>query len=219
VPGSLAHASGALPQTYSLCPMPPPMPHPPMPHPNLEKRTEMYNAEMHRLLDENKRLVEERIISQHELGVAREEIHRPTLLSVAEYQNKAKVDLMDQMETNKKDGTSVEEEKHVLSVGVHLVVEYDIFHYVYLYWQTYDIFHLLPDKVQIVALYATMPKDPLEITKKFMNKPVRIFHIFNELTLEGIKQFYVNVVKEERKLGALFHLYERLLITHSAVIL
>ncbi|MCD7460512.1 hypothetical protein HAX54_043678 [Datura stramonium] len=405
-------------------PMPPPMPHPPMFHPVLlEKEREMYNAEMHRILDENKRLVEERIISQHELGVAGEKIQRLNLIiadihvqheihthklmerglklieeipaieplkneikhlhsevirlstikddlssqvetltenlarvqvennqipslraeidglrhellcarSVAEYENKAKVELMDQLETNKTgleklsaieqssidpfcrvldvirdiqsasdkivafcteilqqldyglvhcqalflaptreralqiekvmlalgnhlgvkihvcvDGTSIEEEKHVLSVGVHLVVgtpwrvldmlqrqnQYICPDHIRMFVldeaeemlsgglidQTCDVFHLLPEKVQIVALYATMPKDPLEITKKFMNKPVRIFHGFNELTLEGIKQFYVNVVKEERKLGALFHLYERLLITHSVVI-
>jgi hypothetical protein len=41
---------------------------------------------------------------------------------------------------------------------------------------------------------ATLPPEALEITRKFMSKPVRILVKRDELTLEGIKQFYVNVV-------------------------
>ena len=42
---------------------------------------------------------------------------------------------------------------------------------------------------------ATLPPEALEITRKFMSKPVRILVKRDELTLEGIKQFYVNVVR------------------------
>jgi ATP-dependent RNA helicase len=35
---------------------------------------------------------------------------------------------------------------------------------------------------------ATLPPEALEITRKFMNKPVRILVKRDELTLEGIKQ-------------------------------
>lgn len=41
-----------------------------------------------------------------------------------------------------------------------------------------------------------MPADVLEVTKKFMRDPVRILVKKEELTLEGIKQFYINVERE-----------------------
>ncbi|GJZ27889.1 eukaryotic initiation factor 4A-8, partial [Tanacetum coccineum] len=57
----------------------------------------------------------------------------------------------------------------------------------------YDIYQLSASKVQVGVFSATMPPEALEITRKFMNKPVRILVKRDELTLEGIKQFYVNV--------------------------
>lgn len=45
-------------------------------------------------------------------------------------------------------------------------------------------------------LSATMPAEVLEVTKKFMRDPVRILVKKEELTLEGIKQFYINVERE-----------------------
>ena len=41
-----------------------------------------------------------------------------------------------------------------------------------------------------------MPTDVLEVTKRFMRDPVRILVKKEELTLEGIRQFYVQVDKE-----------------------
>jgi translation initiation factor 4A len=83
--------------------------------------------------------------------------------------------------------------------------------------QIYDIFQLLPGKIQVGVFSATMPPEALEITRKFMNKPVRILVKRDELTLEGIKQFYVNVEKEEWKLDTLCDLYETLAITQSVI--
>ncbi|KAJ0746318.1 putative RNA helicase [Helianthus annuus] len=57
----------------------------------------------------------------------------------------------------------------------------------------------------------------LEITRKFMNKHVRILVKRDELTLEGIKQFYVNVEKEDLKLETLCDLYETSAITQSVI--
>lgn len=47
-----------------------------------------------------------------------------------------------------------------------------------------------------MLLSATMPMDVLEVTKKFMREPIRILVKKEELTLEGIKQFYINVERE-----------------------
>ena len=41
-----------------------------------------------------------------------------------------------------------------------------------------------------------MPQDVLEVTKRFMRDPVQILVKKEELTLEGIKQFYIHVEKE-----------------------
>jgi translation initiation factor 4A len=41
--------------------------------------------------------------------------------------------------------------------------------------QMYDIFQLPPGKIQIGVIFSTTtPPEPLEITRKFMNKPLRI---------------------------------------------
>ena len=69
--------------------------------------------------------------------------------------------------------------------------------------QIYEVFQLLPQDTQVVLLSATMPTDVLEVTKKFMRDPIRILVKRDELTLEGIKQFYIAVEKEEWKLDTL----------------
>ncbi|KAF7977185.1 hypothetical protein HWV62_45138 [Athelia sp. TMB] len=83
--------------------------------------------------------------------------------------------------------------------------------------QIYEIFQLLPQDTQVVLLSATMPADVLEVTKKFMRDPVRILVKKDELTLEGIKQFYIAVEKEEWKLDTLCDLYETVTITQAVI--
>jgi len=83
--------------------------------------------------------------------------------------------------------------------------------------QLYDIYRYLPPKTQIVLVSATMPHDVLEITNKFMNDPVRILVKRDELTLEGIKQFFVAVEKEEWKFDTLCDLYDILTITQAVI--
>ncbi|KAI8587507.1 translation initiation factor eIF4A [Geranomyces variabilis] len=83
--------------------------------------------------------------------------------------------------------------------------------------QIYDVFQLLPPATQVVLLSATMPAEVLEVTKRFMRDPVRILVKRDELTLEGIKQFYVAVEKEEWKLDTLCDLYETVTITQAVI--
>ncbi|EPY50251.1 translation initiation factor eIF4A [Schizosaccharomyces cryophilus OY26] len=83
--------------------------------------------------------------------------------------------------------------------------------------QIYDIFQLLPPSAQVVLLSATMPQDVLEVTTKFMRDPIRILVKKDELTLEGIKQFYVAVEKEEWKLDTLCDLYETVTVTQAVI--
>lgn len=83
--------------------------------------------------------------------------------------------------------------------------------------QIYEIFQHLPNKVQVCLFSATMPEEILEISQRFMRNPVRILVKRDELTLEGIKQFYVAVEKEEWKLETLCDLYETLTITQAII--
>mmetsp|Transcript_52788 Transcript_52788/g.125661 ORF Transcript_52788/g.125661 Transcript_52788/m.125661 type:complete len:411 (-) Transcript_52788:291-1523(-) len=83
--------------------------------------------------------------------------------------------------------------------------------------QIYDVFKFLPSKVQVGLFSATMPVEVLEITRHFMRDPVRILVKKDELTLEGIKQFYIAVEREDWKLETLCDLYETLTITQAII--
>ncbi|ELT90546.1 hypothetical protein CAPTEDRAFT_186607 [Capitella teleta] len=83
--------------------------------------------------------------------------------------------------------------------------------------QIYDLFRTLEDKIQVILLSATMPQDVLEVTTHFMREPIRILVKKEELTLEGIRQFYVEVDKEDWKLDTLCDLYETLTITQAVI--
>ncbi|GBN91979.1 Eukaryotic initiation factor 4A-II, partial [Araneus ventricosus] len=83
--------------------------------------------------------------------------------------------------------------------------------------QIYDVFTTLSTNIQVILLSATMPIDVLEVTKKFMRDPIRILVKKEELTLEGIKQFYISVEREDWKLDTLCDLYETLTITQAVI--
>ena len=62
--------------------------------------------------------------------------------------------------------------------------------------QIYDVFKNLNEEIQVILLSATMPQDVLEVTTRFMRDPIRILVKKEELTLEGIRQFYIEVERE-----------------------
>jgi len=62
-----------------------------------------------------------------------------------------------------------------------------------------------------------MPPEILDLTGKFMRDPVRILVKKDELTLEGIRQFYIAIEKEEWKLDTLCDLYETVTITQAII--
>ena len=83
--------------------------------------------------------------------------------------------------------------------------------------QIYDVYRYLPPATQVVLLSATLPYDVLEMTTKFMTDPIRILVRRDELTLEGIKQFFVAVEKEDWKFDTLCDLYDTLTITQAVI--
>jgi len=83
--------------------------------------------------------------------------------------------------------------------------------------QIYDIYRYLPPHTQIIVLSATLSPEVLEVTDKFMNDPVRILVKRDELTLEGIKLFFVAVEKEDWKFDTLIDLYDTLTVTQAVI--
>jgi ATP-dependent RNA helicase len=84
--------------------------------------------------------------------------------------------------------------------------------------QIYVVYHYLPPQTQVVLLSATLPHDVLEMTTKFMTDPIRILVKRDELTLEGIKQFFVAVEEEDWKFDTLLYdLYDTLTITQAVI--
>lgn len=69
----------------------------------------------------------------------------------------------------------------------------------------------------MILVSATMPQDVLEITSRFMRDPIKILVKKEELTLEGIRQFYINVTKEEWKFDTLTDLYETISLTQTVI--
>lgn len=83
--------------------------------------------------------------------------------------------------------------------------------------QVYDIFKYLSENVQVCLFSATMPLEVLELTKKFLRDPVRILCKKEELSLDGIKQFYIACDREEWKLDVLCDLYSSLSIAQAII--
>jgi ATP-dependent RNA helicase len=83
--------------------------------------------------------------------------------------------------------------------------------------QIYDVYRYLPPSTQVVLVSATLPHEILEMTSKFMSDPIRILVKRDELTLEGIKQFFVAVEREEWKFDTLCDLYDTLTITQAVI--
>jgi len=83
--------------------------------------------------------------------------------------------------------------------------------------QIQDIFKYLPPEIQIALFSATMPLDILKLTTHFMRDPAKILVKNDELTLEGIKQYYIAIEKEEWKLDVLLDLYSNLDINQALI--
>lgn len=76
--------------------------------------------------------------------------------------------------------------------------------------QMKEIIHKMPPDIQIALFSATMPNEILEMTDKFMRNPVKILVKKEQLTLDGIKQYYVSIDKEEWKFDTLVEIYKHL---------
>jgi len=74
----------------------------------------------------------------------------------------------------------------------------------------FETMELLPASVQLAVFSATMPQELLDHMKRVMRSPVHLQIKKDELTLEGIRQFYIAIEREEWKLDTLCDLLETL---------
>jgi len=133
-------------------------------------------------------------------------------------------------------GTSVAADIEALTKGVHVVVGtpgrvYDMIQRNHITSQTLrifvldeademlsmgfkeqilNIFRTLPGNIQVGLFSATMPEDMLKLTDEFMRDPFKILVDKEELTLEGINQYYVAIEHEQYKFETLTDLYDNI---------
>ena len=79
-----------------------------------------------------------------------------------------------------------------------------------------EIISLIPTTTKILLFSATMPRDIVELTTHFMKEPAKILVKNEELTLEGIKQYYV-FLKKEDKMEVLFQIYRGIEIAQAII--
>lgn len=83
--------------------------------------------------------------------------------------------------------------------------------------QVYDIFQYIPESAQLCLFSATMPLEVLELATRFLRDSVQILVKNDDITLDGIKQFYIAIDREEWKFETLIDLYSSLSITQAII--
>lgn len=83
--------------------------------------------------------------------------------------------------------------------------------------QIKGIFKFVHENVQVCLFSATLPLDVLNTTKYFMNEPINILVKQDELTLDGIKQYYIALNDEKYKYDTLCDLYKCLSISQAII--
>ena len=73
--------------------------------------------------------------------------------------------------------------------------------------QINEIMEYIPEEVQILLFSATISTQIYHIMNTFMQDPIKILIKKEQLTLEGIKQFYVNVEQTSNKFECLLDIY------------
>ena len=83
--------------------------------------------------------------------------------------------------------------------------------------QMYKIFQYTPNEIQIGLFSATMPDDLQELTDKFLRHPVKILVKAEQLTLQGIAQYYINLEDDLQKYECIKDLFQSLTISQAII--
>lgn len=83
--------------------------------------------------------------------------------------------------------------------------------------QIYNILQNLRNDIQVALFSATLPDYIHSITSKFMRNPVNIYVKVEQLTLEGISQYYVAVENDLQKYDTLKDLYSVISVSQCII--
>lgn len=83
--------------------------------------------------------------------------------------------------------------------------------------QMREVIENVPKDAQICLFSATMPEKELEITQHFLRDPLMVLVEKEKLSLKEIRQFYINVEKENFKFGTLCDIYSTISINQAMI--
>jgi len=83
--------------------------------------------------------------------------------------------------------------------------------------QVYNIFQHFNNDIQVALFSATLPNNIFPIINKIMRNPVKICVKAEQLTLEGISQFYVAVEDDRQKYETLKHIYKYVSVSQCII--
>lgn len=83
--------------------------------------------------------------------------------------------------------------------------------------QMYLIFQKMPEELNISLFSATIPQEMFDVTGKFMRNPLKILVKNENLTLEGIKQYFIKLQRPEYKLDVLIDLYQYISVSQTII--
>lgn len=83
--------------------------------------------------------------------------------------------------------------------------------------QVYNIFNLLPPNIQKALFSASMPNTIDELINKFVTDPIKIIVKSEQLTLDGIKQYFVNLENDTMKYETLKDLFSTFSVSQCII--
>lgn len=83
--------------------------------------------------------------------------------------------------------------------------------------QVYNIFNLLPSNIQKALFSASMPNTIDDLINKFVTDPIKIVVKSEQLTLDGIKQYFVNLENDTMKYETLKDLFSTFSVSQCII--
>jgi len=83
--------------------------------------------------------------------------------------------------------------------------------------QMYNIFQPLHNDIQVALFSATYSEELEELSKSFMQNPTQIRVKAEELTLQGIAQYYINLMDDVQKYETVKDIFESLTISQAII--
>jgi len=169
--------------------------------PTRELADQVYNV-IHELSSYTK-ITSMKVIGGTNISMCREELHKCPHILIGTPGRVLDMISRNYLYTNELKSLVFDEADEILSYGFKECV--------------YDIVQQIPKTTQICLFSATLPDEILELTTKFMDEPERILVKKEELTLEGIQQFFVNVKHNDWKYDVITDLYDLITINQCIV--